>query len=77
MDYIIIKNEKRWLFILLSIMIIIGFCLLFIGNKDEDISIGCFLIITGVVLYYLSSYFIWKPKCYQTINSNNINEFTL
>lgn len=65
MDYITTKNGKVCLSNLLIIIIIIGFGFLIFGDKEADVVIGCYLIIAGIILYYLVSYLVLKPKCFR------------
>jgi len=65
MEYILSKSAKVCLSNLLLIIIIIGIGLLILGDKEAYIAMGCFLIIAGIILYYLVSYLLLKPKCFR------------
>ncbi len=77
MDYNTTKYTKILLSNSLLIMIIIGIILLVIGDKETDLCMGCFLIITGVLLYYLLEYLVVKPNCFHKNDMIDINDFDL
>jgi hypothetical protein len=64
MEYILSKSAAC-LPNLLLILIIIGIGLLILGDKESETIMGCFLIIAGVIFYYLVSYLVLKPKCFR------------
>jgi hypothetical protein len=71
------KFKQIFLTTIVFIMIMLGIILLITGNKAEDDSFGCLLIIAGFMLYYLVSCLVLNPNVYQSIDLDDVDEFDL
>jgi cytochrome bd-type quinol oxidase subunit 2 len=71
------RFKKIFLSSIVFIMIMMGIFLLITGNKAQDDSFGCLLIIAGFMLYYLVSCLVLNPNVYQSIDMDDANEFDL
>jgi hypothetical protein len=80
MDYTTNKIIKVCLSVSVAIMLLLGFLLVIIGDKDEDMGMGCFLMIFGFMFYYLVSCLVLNKNVYRSIDADELDnkgEFNL